>query len=201
MAKSRREANKVKCRQEILKASRRLFREKGYEETMIDDVADKAEISKATLYNYFPNKESLLAGTMLDEIEAFKTYTAENMGDETDADIKIRKALKFLIWDSVPFIDVSRRILFLSAYSQSPLCGQIDEVVDGLKLMIEEGKKQDIYRSDIITDDIVNIIMGVYMNAQFQWSDIGNITEEECSSRIDRVLDLALAGCYKNQRR
>jgi len=197
MAKSRREANKVRCRQDILKASRRLFKEKGYEATMIEDVADKAEISKATLYNYFPNKESLLAGTMIDEIEAFKRYTAENIDDGTDADTKIRKALKFLIWDSVPFIDVSRRILFLSAYSQSPLCGQIDEVVDGLKLMIEEGKKQGIYREDILTDDIMNIIMGVYMNAQFQWGDIEDITEEECSKRIDRVLDLALAGCYK----
>ena len=70
MAVSRREANKIKCRQDILKASRRLFKEKGYENTMIDDVADKAEISKATLYNYFPNKESLLVGTMDDQIAA-----------------------------------------------------------------------------------------------------------------------------------
>ena len=36
MAVSRREANKIKCRQDILKASRRLFKEKGYENTMID---------------------------------------------------------------------------------------------------------------------------------------------------------------------
>ncbi len=197
MAGSRREANKVKCRQDILKASRRLFREKGYEATMIEDVADKAEISKATLYNYFPNKESLLAGTMIDEIEAFKHYTAENIDGGADADTKIRQALKFLILDSVPFIDVSRRILFLSASSQSPLCGQISEVVNALKLMIEEGKQQGIYKQDIQTDDIVHIIMGVYMNAQFQWTDIEEMTSEECSERIDRVLDLALAGCYK----
>ena len=56
--------NKLKCRRQILKASRRLFKEKGYEATMIGDVAAKAEISKATLYNYFPSKESLLAGTL-----------------------------------------------------------------------------------------------------------------------------------------
>jgi len=54
MVESRREANKRKSRQKILKASRRLFKEKGYDNTMIEDVADKAEVSKATLYNYFP---------------------------------------------------------------------------------------------------------------------------------------------------
>ena len=59
---SRRELNKIQCRQRILKASRQLFSTKGYEETTMDDVAERAEVSKATLYNYFPGKDSLLMG-------------------------------------------------------------------------------------------------------------------------------------------
>ena len=57
---SRRELNKIHCRQRILKASRQLFSIKGYEETTMEDVAARAEVSKATLYNYFPGKDSLL---------------------------------------------------------------------------------------------------------------------------------------------
>ena len=53
----RRERNKIRCRQRILRASRQLFSAKGYEETTMDDVAERSEVSKATLYNYFPGKD------------------------------------------------------------------------------------------------------------------------------------------------
>ena len=42
--------------------SRRLFTAKGYEETTMEDIAEAAEVSKATLYNYFSSKENLLLG-------------------------------------------------------------------------------------------------------------------------------------------
>ena len=62
MKQGRREMNKLQCRNRILKMSRRLFTAKGYENTTIEDVAEAAEISKATLYNYFSSKEDLLQG-------------------------------------------------------------------------------------------------------------------------------------------
>lgn len=45
MPLSKREANKERCRKDILKASRRLFKAKGYENTIIEEVAEKACIS------------------------------------------------------------------------------------------------------------------------------------------------------------
>ena len=103
MVESRREANKRKSRQKILKASRRLFKEYGYENTMIEEVAAKAEVSKATLYNYFPNKDSLLVGTMDEVIDSFKKFIQDFEPDLT-ADQKIYMAMKFLILDSIPFV-------------------------------------------------------------------------------------------------
>ena len=195
MAESRREASKTRCRQQILKASRRLFKEKGYEKTMIDDVADKAEISKATLYNYFPNKEGLLEGTMEEEIDAFMKYT-NSIKDMGSIDERIRKALKFLILDSIAFIGVSRRILFLNACVESPMYGKANDVKEVFAVMTEQAKAEKIFKKEIPTKDIVDLLMGVYLNAQFQWADIEDISEEECGERIDRMLDLALNGCY-----
>ena len=65
----RRERNKIRCRQRILRASRQLFSAKGYEETTMDDVAERSEVSKATLYNYFPGKDSLLMGIAEAELD------------------------------------------------------------------------------------------------------------------------------------
>lgn len=207
MAISRREANKIKCRQQILKASRRLFKEKGYDNTMIEDVADKADISKATLYNYFPNKESLLVGTMDDQIEATRRYIAgggeavlEKNGDTasllTTYD-KIKLALEFLVLDSRQFIDVSRRILYLNACETSPMYGKVNQVKDMFRTLTEEAKNEGIFREDIYSTEIVELLMSIYLNSQFQWKDIEELTEEECTTRIERMLELTLAGCFK----
>ena len=195
MVESRREANKRKSRQKILKASRRLFKEKGYENTMIEDVANKAEISKATLYNYFPNKESLLVGTMDDVTESFKKYI-EGMDESLSCDEKIRKALIFLILDSIPFISVSRRILFLNTYIGSPMYGKINAIEEIFAELAEAAKAEKVFSEEATTKEIVDQLVGVYLISQFQWTDLEEITEEECIRRVNHLMDLMLAGCY-----
>jgi AcrR family transcriptional regulator len=51
-------------RQEILKAAAEVFREVGYERATMSDIRARIGGSKATLYNYFPSKESLLLEVM-----------------------------------------------------------------------------------------------------------------------------------------
>lgn len=195
MVESRREANKRKSRQKILKASRRLFKEKGYENTMIEDVAKRAEISKATLYNYFPNKDSLLVGTMDDVTEEFGKFV-EEMDARLSIDEKIRKAMIFLILDSIPFISVSRRILFLNAYSDSPMYGKANDVKEMLEELVVQAKSENVFSKEIPTKAIVDQLLGVYLISQFEWMDIEDIEHEECVERIERLIDLTMAGCY-----
>ena len=213
MAVSRREANKIKCRQDILKASRRLFKEKGYDNTMIEDVAEKADISKATLYNYFPNKESLLVGTMDDQIEATRKYIhgannikedeCKGISEKSEVSVnsydKIKLALEFLVLDSRQFIDVSRRILYLNACETSPMFGKVNEVKEMFRELTDKAKEEGVFKNDIHSIEIVELLMSIYLNSQFQWKDIEELTEEQCRERIERMLEITLSGCFKHQ--
>jgi AcrR family transcriptional regulator len=49
-------------RDEVLDAALELFTEKGFAATRVEDVAQKAGISKGTIYLYFPSKEALMEG-------------------------------------------------------------------------------------------------------------------------------------------
>lgn len=198
MTGSRRAANKNRCRQQILKASKCLFKEKGFEKTMIEDVAEKAEVSKATLYNYFSNKEGLLAGTMEEEINALMRYV-ESIRHVEGRDQQIRLALKALIMNSIPFVDVCRKILFLNACTDSPVYGKANDVKVIFSGMVEQAKAENIFRNEIPTGDIVELLMGIYLSSQLQWHDIETMTEEQCSEKIDRIIDLTLSGCYKRR--
>jgi AcrR family transcriptional regulator len=55
-----RERNRRRVTQRIISAASGLFKTCGYHSTTMDDIAEKAEISRGTLFNYFPSKEALL---------------------------------------------------------------------------------------------------------------------------------------------
>lgn len=54
-----REKDKIRNRDLLLDAAERLIAIRGYAMTKIEDVAEEAGFSKATIYNYFENKEEL----------------------------------------------------------------------------------------------------------------------------------------------
>jgi AcrR family transcriptional regulator len=59
---SRRERKKEETRGNIIDCAVSFFREKGFQETSMEEIAEKSDVSKGTLYNYFQDKESILVG-------------------------------------------------------------------------------------------------------------------------------------------
>ena len=47
-------------RKRIVDAARRLFYEKGYERTTLDDIAERLEVTKQFIYSYYKNKSEIL---------------------------------------------------------------------------------------------------------------------------------------------
>ncbi len=55
--------------QRILDAASELFRQSGYDAARIEDIAERAEVSVGTFYNYYENKGDLLLATVSMEVE------------------------------------------------------------------------------------------------------------------------------------
>jgi len=53
-------AKRERRREEILRAALRAFRERGYHQTTLDDIATQLDVRKSALYHYFPDKEAIL---------------------------------------------------------------------------------------------------------------------------------------------
>jgi hypothetical protein len=54
---TRREREQHMRRETILDAGRKLFKDKGFEATTVDEIAALAELGKGTIYSYFKSKD------------------------------------------------------------------------------------------------------------------------------------------------
>jgi AcrR family transcriptional regulator len=88
---SARESGKARWRrrkearpQEILEAALKVFAEKGFAATRMDEIADRARVSKGTIYLYFESKEAvfraLVQETLAKRVSDFAVFVREHQG-------------------------------------------------------------------------------------------------------------------------
>ena len=151
---SLRERNKQRVRERILSATIDLFQAQGYNQTTIDEIAEHAEISRGTLFNYFPSKDSLLLPFVK---EVFANRIHPNLLEHLKTQPTTSEALRFLISDirddilNVRGLDHAFQEQFvLSKIHSTPLeigddAGFLDTIIE----IMRYGRQREEVRSDI----------------------------------------------------
>ncbi len=80
-SKSRKEREKEQRREQILDAAEQIFIEKGLESVRMDEVAEKAELSKGTLYLYFKNKNEVALGVYIRGLMVIHQIMADELAN------------------------------------------------------------------------------------------------------------------------
>ncbi len=80
---ARRQRKIEKRRQEILSAAKELFLNSSYLQVTVDEIADAADISKATIYSYFKNKLEIYSAIILHDAETLVESLRESINPES----------------------------------------------------------------------------------------------------------------------
>jgi AcrR family transcriptional regulator len=64
---------------EILEAARKVFAEKGFSESTVDEIAEAAGLAKGTLYLYFPSKKEIYLAALKKGVAELVEATRKNM--------------------------------------------------------------------------------------------------------------------------
>ncbi len=75
---------KEKTRERIIESARKLFTDKGFDETTTRDIASAAGIATGTLFNYYPSKEALAMSLVAASLDAGRLdFEARRRGEES----------------------------------------------------------------------------------------------------------------------
>lgn len=78
-AKSKKEVVSQFRQAEIITAARKVFAEKGYVAATVDEIAQRANLAKGTIYCYFDSKEQIYNAVMSDDLETLRRLTVEKI--------------------------------------------------------------------------------------------------------------------------
>jgi AcrR family transcriptional regulator len=89
---NRREGNK----KSILKIAEKIFTQKGYSLTTMDEIAKEAQFSKATLYQYFKNKSEMFFEIIYKSFEELLQKIRKVQEMNVSAEEKLKKAIYYI---------------------------------------------------------------------------------------------------------
>ena len=156
---SRRERERKRRRQAMLRAAQSVFAEKGYARATLDEIAERAEFGKGTLYNYFDGgKEGILFAVfdvLYDDIfeliqDAFSSRAAQERSLHDDFHAFVLESFAFFLEREDLFmvlIKESHRLCFSensehAAYFQEQQQRMVDALTGPIEAAIEAGHVQ-----------------------------------------------------------
>ncbi len=167
---SRRERKKDEMRARIFKAAVQLFHEKGFEDTTIDDITERADVAKGTFFNYFHKKESVLGyltETQLAEAEDFAATLLQSRQPVRQKLIALLQRIAS-VYEEEP--ELSRYVMRESmrrAYTPSDSVHRHwHSLLTGL---IRQGQEAGELRGNLDATRAVYVLGGVYMGTVFMW--------------------------------
>lgn len=80
----------AQTRRDIIRAATSLFRERGFDDTPMTEVAVAAGVSRRTLYRYFPTKEDIVFESPREWLEVFESVVATREDGEPTRDLIVR---------------------------------------------------------------------------------------------------------------
>ncbi len=105
-----RERNRQRTKQRLIASALELFFRQGYGSTTMDEIAELAEVSRATLFNYFPTKGSLFLPFAT---EIFVTRIQPELTEYLSRSPSAIEALRFF------FMNIQSELLAVSGIEQA----------------------------------------------------------------------------------
>jgi TetR/AcrR family fatty acid metabolism transcriptional regulator len=181
-------------RRKILEAAAEVFAEKGYGRATVSEIAGKAGIAEASLYQYFKSKEDVLLsvpGNWFDQLadELERVFSGKLDPSEQLLYLLRRWALDFQSkeWEArVLILELYRNPAFYSsqAYKHTHRFWGV------IRRIVEEGRRAGVFRTDFRIGIYLHLIQGAFDHEALARMMLSR--EKPTTARTEKMIDLLI---------
>jgi AcrR family transcriptional regulator len=169
----RRERHRTETRERLYRAALKLFAERGFLETTVEDITESADVGKGTFFNYFPTKEHILA-----EFGGQRTAAVERALEKTKSTKgSVLDVIGELAGDAAGQANLNAallRAIFAAHASCAPvraeLCKRAQVGSRMLAEMFQIGQERGEIRANISANDLARIVQTTFMGLTMSWA-------------------------------
>lgn len=186
---------------DIMDAARAVFRERGYEDAPLSEIAERANVVEGSIYRYFENKRDLLVKVIEDWYDSMLANYAQQLAGIRGT----RNRLRFMIWRHLKTIHDEPALCELMFqylrsgrdYSQTAVHDLNREYTRQTLDIIKEGIEAGELRSDIRLRLVRDMIYGC--TEHHTWAFLRGEGQFDPDTAADSIVDLVLSGLQIRQ--
>ncbi|MFB7514388.1 TetR/AcrR family transcriptional regulator [Streptomyces sp. NPDC056144] len=168
----RRERNKLRVKNRIYEAAVKLFTQKGYDQTSVDEITEAADVARGTFFNHFQRKEDLIAEwgehrrlRLRDGLEA------EGIPGTPVKDIRLALSQCMSILAAVSLEDPAETKAILTAWVRAGFPLQEEPYLAHMfSGFIEAGRELGDISQDVDAALAGNLLRDVYLGTLYRWT-------------------------------
>jgi AcrR family transcriptional regulator len=183
----------MESRDRLVQSAAALFAERGYEATSMNDIGQLADVSRATVFNYFPRKEDLVIAWFDNRRADFADALAETADSPEGTSDRLRRAFRALarVFEDDP--KTGRGMVRAWLLAGGPLLTPESDTTRLFAAEIRRGQQRGDVSSEIDPNRAGQLLFDAYLGVLFRW-----VTPKQRVPHLEdtllATLDLLLSG-------
>lgn len=167
---SRRERKKRETRQRLLEEALHLFREHGYDNTTVEQIAEAADVAKGTFFNYFETKETILPALAEWRLQQLEEALLPEQGAPASPIARIKLALRLAAEDPLTEPSLTHRLFAAAAQEHRQKDNHPARALTKLLAeQVRQAQASDEIRSDLDPLCVGGIIRALFFQQMVVW--------------------------------
>jgi AcrR family transcriptional regulator len=189
----RRERKKLETKERIVGSALALFGTRGYDATTIEDIGERADVSRATVFNYFARKEDIASELIGRRRAELAEHIAEAREKTDNTSERLSQSLVGLARDYEADPATGRAIIRAWLHAGGPLLPDASISAALLTEVIREGQQHGDVPPKVDATRAGLVVLDTYLGVLYRWvaDENGRFNFEK---NLAATLDLVLTG-------
>ncbi|MDH6542768.1 TetR/AcrR family transcriptional regulator [Streptomyces lavendulae] len=182
--------------QRLLAVATRLFAERGYDRTSVQEIVEAAGVTKGALYHYFGSKDDLLHEVYARMLRLQQQRLDAVAGSDAPVEERLRAAAADVVVTTIENLD-DAMIFFRSMHQLSPekykqVRAERRRYHERFRALVEEGQRTGVFATATPADLVVDFYFGSVHHLSTWYRTDGPLTPHQVADHLADLLLRAL---------